>query len=387
MPEATTTSIEKAFEPFENERLSLSGRLVRSPVWTGTAEEDGSVSDKTIEFYSRLTGQGLGLIETGFAFVSDNSRAVPRMLGISNDEFIPGLARLVETVHAAGDKVALQIAHCGINADPAYDPDGLIYGPSLIALNGNTQAEKSGRLHKNNAHIMRSLTRWQIDQIINEFIEAAERAEEAGFDAVEIHGAHHYLVSEFLSPLFNKRTDIYGGGSRQRSRFAVDIIRGIRNAMPDLPILVRLNCEDFVPGGITLEDTKTTAAMVAEAGADIISVSGNNPTRTRIVKREKEAYFREQAKAIRQACGKPVILTGGIRSAEGINEILEQEYADLVGIGRPLIRTPDLPSRWAKGNFEPYDCISCNGCMRSGMEYSVSCVRMGEEEMEEEEAL
>ncbi|MBW7996418.1 MAG: NADH:flavin oxidoreductase [Candidatus Glassbacteria bacterium] len=385
MPEATITSLDSAYQPFESERLKLPGRLVRAPVWSGTADEQGFVTDRTIEFYTRLAGKGLGLIETGFSFVSENSRAVPRMLGISNDDFIPGLTELVEAVHKEGDKIALQIAHCGLNADASYDPDGLIYGPSLIALNGSTQSEKSGRLHKGNAHIMRSLTRWQIDQIIDEFIEAAERAEEAGFDAVELHGAHHYLISEFLSPTFNKRTDIFGGGSRQRSRFAVDIVRGVREAMPELPILFRLNCEDFTPGGITLEDTRTTAEMLVEAGVDIISVSGNDPTRTRIVTRAKEAYFREQARVIRQACGKPVIVTGGIRSPEGVNEILENEFADLVGIGRPLIRTPDLPARWREGNFEPYECISCNSCMRSGMEYSVSCVRMGEEELEEEE--
>ena len=385
MPETSTTLIESVFQPFEMERLKLTGRLVRAPVWSGTADEDGFVTDKTVEFYTRLAGQGLGLIETGFAFVSENSRAVPRMLGISNDDFIPGLTRLVEAVHARGDKIALQIAHCGLNADPAYDPDGLIYGPSLIMLNGTTQAEKTGRLHKGNAHIMRSLTRWQIDRIIDEFIEAAERAEEAGFDAVEVHGAHHYLISEFLSPMFNKRTDIYGGGSRQRARFLLDVVRGIRDAMADLPVFVRLNCEDFTPGGITLEDTRVTAEMLAETGADVLSVSGNNPTRTRIVKREKEAYFREQSKVIRAAFGKPVILTGGLRSVEGINEVLGGEYADMVGIGRPLIRTPELPSRWKDGNFDPYDCISCNGCMQRGLEYSVSCVRMGEDELEEEE--
>jgi 2,4-dienoyl-CoA reductase-like NADH-dependent reductase (Old Yellow Enzyme family) len=306
------------------------------------------------------------------------------MLGISDDDFIPGLSDLVQAVHKAGDKIALQIAHCGLNADPAYDSDGLIYGPSLIALNGNTQAEKSGRLHKGNAHIMRSLTRWQIEQIIDEFIEAAERAQEAGYDAVEIHGAHHYLVSEFLSPLFNKRTDIYGGGSRQRTRFAVDIVRGVRQAMPELAIIFRINCEDFTLGGTTLEDSRTAAEMLAEAGVDIISVSGNNPTRTRIVKREKEAYFREQCKVIRSAAGIPAIITGGIRSPESINDLLENEYADLVGIGRPLIRTPDLPQRWQGKNFDPYECISCNGCMNAGIEYSVNCARLGREESEED---
>jgi 2,4-dienoyl-CoA reductase-like NADH-dependent reductase (Old Yellow Enzyme family) len=385
MTDTTATNIEAAYQPFESERLNLPGRLVRAPVWSSTADAEGFVCDTTLDFYSKLAGNGLGLIITGFAFVSDNSQAVPRMLGISNDDFIPGLTTLVEAVHARGDKIALQIAHCGLNADPYFDPDGRLYSPSLIMLNGSTQAEKSGRLHKGNAHIMRSLTRWQIDQIIDEFIEAAERAQEAGFDAVEVHGAHHYLISEFLSPAFNKRTDIFGGGSRQRSRFAVDIVRGIREAMPSLPIIFRLNCEDFTPGGITLDDSLVTAEMVAEAGADIISVSGNNPVRTRIVKREKEAYFREQAKVIRQASERPVLVTGGIRSPEGVNEILSGGFADLVGVGRPLIRTPDLPARWREGNFAPYDCISCNGCMRAGMEYTVSCVRMGENGPEKEE--
>jgi len=302
------------------------------------------------------------------------------MLGVASDDFIPGLRKLVDTLHEKGDKVCLQLAHCGINADPAYDPDGLIYGPSLIALTGQTQVEKAGRLHKGNAHIMRSLTRWQINQIMDDFAAAAARAEEAGFDAVEIHGAHHYLISEFLSPLFNKRTDSYGGGSRQRARFAVEVMSRVRKAVPDMPVIFRLNCEDFIPGGITLQDTKIAASMLAEADCDIISVSGNNPTRTRIVKPEKEAYFREQAKVIKNACGLPVIVAGGVRSPQAVRKLLEKGYADLVGIGRPLIRTPDLPSRWRQGNFNPYDCISCNSCMRAAVEYSVSCLRLGKED-------
>ena len=161
MPEQENFQIECAFEPFETKRLNLAGRLVRAPVWTGTADEDGFVTERTISFYEKLTGHGLGLITTGFAFVSANSRAVPRMLGVSSDDYVPGLKSLVDTVHAKGDKICLQIAHCGLNADPAYDPDGLIYGPSLIALTGRTQIEKTGKLRKENAHIMRSLTRVQ----------------------------------------------------------------------------------------------------------------------------------------------------------------------------------------------------------------------------------
>lgn len=385
MPNSVSSIISSAFEPFETKRLKLSGRLVRAPVWSGTADEEGFVTEKAVDFYEKLAGTGLGLIITGFAFVSKNSRAVPRMLGAASDEYIPGLKRLVDAVHAKGDKICLQIAHCGFNAIPSYDPDGLIYGPSLIALTGNTQIEKTGKLHKGNAHIMRSLTRWQIDQTLDDFARAAAIAEEAGFDAVEIHGAHHYLISEFLSPTFNKRTDIYGGGQRQRARFAVDVVSRIRKLLPDLPLIFRMNCEDFTPGGITLDDSKIAAAMIAEAGCDIISVSGNNPIRTRIVKKEQEAYFREQAGIIKQACGLPVIVTGGIRSPEAVRELLSKGYADLVGIGRPLIRTPDLVAHWREGNFEPYSCISCNDCMRAAMEYSVSCVRTGETDDEEKE--
>lgn len=382
MPATPDPSIKSAFEPFERGRFSLPGRLVRAPIWCSTADEAGFVTDRTVEFYEALAGHGLGLIITGFAFVNAGSRAVPRMLGASDDDHLPGLTRLVEAVHARGDKLAIQLAHCGLNADQAFDPDGLIYGPSLIALTGTTQSEKAGRLHKGNAQIMRSLTRWQIEQIIDEFAVAAERAVEAGFDAIELHGAHHYLISQFLSPMFNKRTDLYGGGARQRVRFAIEVLEAVREAAPELPVIFRLNCEDFAPNGITLADTLITAAMLAEAGCDAISVSGNNPSRMRIVKPSKEAYFREQARLIRETCGLPVILTGGVRSPEAVREILEQGYADLVGIGRPLIRTPDLPSRWRQGIFDPYDCISCNGCLKAGLEYSVSCVRMGEPSQE-----
>ncbi len=367
-----------AFEPFETRRLKLAGRLLRAPMWSGTADENGFVTEATLEMYRKLAGQGLGLITTGFAFVSPGSRAVPRMLGVSSDEHIPGLKSLADMLHASGDKVCLQIAHCGLNADPAYDPEGLIFGPSLIPITGQTQIERSGKLNRNNARIMRSLTRAQIAQIIDDFGAAAERAASAGFDAVEIHGAHHYLISEFLSPMYNKRTDIYGGGPRQRARFALDVVARIRRSLPSMPLIFRLNCEDFTPDGISLSDSRITAQMLAEADVDIISVSGARPTRTRIVKPEKEAYFREQSQEIRSACGLPVILAGGIRSAQAVREVLDKGYADLVALGRPLIRTPDLVSRWREGRFDPYDCISCNGCMRAGMEYSVSCVRLGE---------
>ena len=384
MPDIAKSLIDCAFEPFHSKRIDLPGRLVRAPVWTGTADEQGYVTDRTVEFYDKLAGNGLGLIITGFTFVSANSRAMPRMLGAADDEFLPGLQRLAEAVHAKGDKICLQLAHCGLNAMASFDPDGLIYGPSLIALTGQTLSEKAGRLHKGNAHIMRSLTRWQIEQIQHDFLQAALRAAKAGFDAVEVHGAHHYLISEFLSPAFNKRTDIYGGGTRQRARFAVEVVSRIRKALPEMPIFFRLNCEDFTPLGITLEDSRNTAIMLAEADCDVISVSGSNPTRTRIVKKEKEAYFREQSKIIRQACGLPVMVAGGIRSPESVAELLDNDYADLVGIGRPLIRTPDLPARWRNGRFEPYECISCNGCMRAAMEYSVTCARLGQEELEKE---
>ena len=376
MPKKKNHHLECAFEPFETERLSLSGRLVRAPIWTSTADEEGFVTDRTLSFYEKLAGNGLGLITTGFAFVSTNSRAVPRMLGVSDDDFIPGLKSLVEPVHAKGDKICLQIAHCGLNADPAYDPDGLIYGPSLIALTGRTQIERAGKLRKENAHIMRSLTRGQVEQIIEDFTNAALRAAEAGFDAVEIHGAHHYLVSQFLCPMFNKRTDVYGGGSRQRARFAVEVLSAVRQALPQMPLIFRMNCEDFTPGGLELSDSRQTAAMLAEAGCDIISVSGNHPLRQSIIKREKEAYFREQARIIRAAGKLPVILTGGIRSPEAVAELLRNDYAELVGLGRPLIRNPDLPARWGKGDFDPYECISCNGCMQAAMEYSVRCLRL-----------
>jgi len=384
MAEKNDTQLEIAFQPFETERLSLAGRLVRAPVWTSTADEDGFVTEDTLSFYEKLAGHGLGLITTGFAFVSSNSRAVPRMLGVSDDDHIPGLKNLVDAVHAKGDKICLQIAHCGLNADPAYDPDGLIYGPSLIALTGQTQIEKAGKLRKENAHIMRSLTRGQIAQIIEDFTDAALRAEEAGFDAVEVHGAHHYLVSQFLCPMFNKRTDVYGGGSRQRARFAVEVLNEIRRALPEMPLIFRMNSEDFMPGGIELSDSRQTAAMVAETGCDIISVSGNNPVRTRIVKPEKEAYFREQARVIHTASGLPVILAGGVRTPRAVYELIHNEYADLVAIGRPLIRNPDLPSRWRTGDYKPYECISCNGCMKAGMDYSVRCFQMVQADSEEQ---
>jgi 2,4-dienoyl-CoA reductase-like NADH-dependent reductase (Old Yellow Enzyme family) len=203
---------------------------------------------------------------------------------------------------------------------------------------------------------------------VDAFAMAAQRAKEAGFDAVQIHGAHGFLMNQFLSPAFNKRTDDYGGSIENRARALLETLRKIRTAVGNgYPVLIKLNSEDFIDGGLTLEDSVQVGKMLQAEGIDAIEVSGGTVVtgdhcRTDIDSKEKEAYWREAAKVFKEKLHVPLILVGGVRSFQLAEQLVDQGYADYISMSRPFIREPDLVNRWVSGDLGKATCLSDNLC-------------------------
>jgi 2,4-dienoyl-CoA reductase-like NADH-dependent reductase (Old Yellow Enzyme family) len=350
------------FDKIEINGMVLRNRSVRSATWTGTAAQNGRCTTKLIKLMGRLARGQVGLIITGFSYVMPNGKALPRQLGIHDDAMIPDLSKLTERVHAANGKIAMQIVHAGVQTVITKRRDTPVWGPSAVhdKLFGWTP---------------KAMTQREIKETVQAFARAADRVKRAGFDAVELHGAHGYLISQFLSPFRNKRTDRYGGPIENRARFLFETYRAVRKTVGrNLPVLIKLNTKDFVRGGFHETDALFVAKRLDEMGIDAIEMSGGipaagdlGPAREKIRKTSDEAYFLPLAKKIRGQVSVPVILVGGVRSLKAVNRILNTGAADLVSMARPLIREPGLVGRWKAGNHKKAKCVSCNQCFGAAM--------------------
>jgi 2,4-dienoyl-CoA reductase-like NADH-dependent reductase (Old Yellow Enzyme family) len=217
----------------------------------------------------------------------------------------------------------------------------------------------------------REITVEEIQELVKAFGQAAQRVKEANFDAVQIHAAHGYLLNQFLSPIFNKRTDAYGGILENRTRLLLESLKSIRvNVGNDFPVLVKLTCQDFVKGGVTLDDSLAVGALLQREGIDAIELSGGmsplsgklSQFRTRITTEEEEAYFGKEAKMFKEKLHVPIILVGGIRSFPLAERLFKEGYTDYISMSRPFIREPFLIKRWRSGDFHKAKCISDNRC-------------------------
>jgi len=337
--------------------LELSNRLVRSATWEGLSDPDGGVNDRLIDVYRELADGGVGLIITGYIAVRADGRQQSTQLLADRDDFVPGLADLASAVHRHGGKVVAQIVHCGGQADrgaTGLDP----LAPSAVASPGYPE-------------VPRELSPDDINTFVATFANAARRLKEAGFDGVQLHGAHGYLLAQFLSPTRNQRRDRWGGSLEGRSRFTREVYRAVRAVVgPDWPVMIKLNANDFLEGSTTEDDSTFLAAALAEAGIDAIEVSGGTggsgklgAARSEILSEADEAYFLPQAEAIRAAApGVPIMLVGGMRSLDRMEAVLETGASDYFSMSRPLIREPALPKRWAEGDRSRAKCVSCSGC-------------------------
>lgn len=337
--------------------MTVPNRLVRSATWEGLASAEGFVTPALENAMLELADGGVGMIITGHMFVAEQGRAGDRQLAVYADEYINGLRSMVKKIHERGSVVVAQLAHAGGQAAQAIT--------GMPALGPSPFARKDGE-------VCQEMTENDIDTMVYAFQQAASRAVAAGFDGVQIHAAHGYGLSQFLSPHINKRTDMYGGSLENRIRPLVRVYEAIRRVVGDkYPVTLKINCEDYVEGGLELEDSASIILGLEMIGLDAVEISGglltNSPSKSsvrvgRFDTPAKEAWYREAARVVRERTSLPIILVGGLRSFSVIEGLLAEGLIDFVSMSRPLLREPNLLNRWAAGDLRRADCISCNKC-------------------------
>lgn len=339
--------------------MTVSNRLVRSATWEGLASAEGFVTPALEKAMLDLVDGGVGTIITGHIFVAEQGRAGERQLAICGDEYINGLRSMVQKVHDGGGVIVAQLAHAGGQA--AQNITGMpALGPSPFVRKDGTTCQE--------------MTEEDIDFMVDSFQMAASRALAAGFDGVQIHAAHGYGLSQFLSPYLNKRTDLYGGTLENRIRPLVRVYEGVRRAVgDDYPVMMKINCEDFIEGGLALEDSANIIQGLETIGLDAVEISGglltNGPTTSavrvgRFDTPSREVWYRKAAHVVRERTKLPIMLVGGIRSFSVAEGLLSEGLIDFISMSRPLLREPDLLKRWASGDLRRAECISCNKCFK-----------------------
>ena len=367
----------KLFEKTTINSLDLKNRFVRSATWEGMAHTDGACSQRLIDLMAELSEGGVGLIISSHAFVSPEGQASPRQIGLYSDELLPGLTRLAQTVHDKGGKIVMQLAHAGCHADTALTGQQPI-GPSAFKNDPDASC--------------REMSVAEIEQTVAAFGQGAARAQNAGFDGVQIHAAHGYLLSQFLSPFYNKRTDHYGGSIANRSRMVLDVLKSIRNRTDDrFAVMIKINSEDYLETGLTLSEMLQVAKRLQQAGIDAIELSGGtkfsgkrNPIRSGKINPENEAFYKKAAGAFKESISVPLLLVGGIRSYGVAEGLVEAGLADYISLSRPFIREPGLVKRWQNGDTGKSMCRSDNLCFRPAREgKGIYCVRSEKEQQHE----
>ncbi len=353
-------------------RLRLKNRLVRAATSETMATERGEATPRLARLYSDLARGGCGLIVTGHIYVEPRGQYEPRQVGLDHDDRVHALASITDAVHRHDGVIFAELSHAGSQSlIPAIRP----IAPSIIpnAIFARTPQEMSGQ---------------DILDVISAFGSAALRAKRAGFDGIHLHSGNGYLLSQFNSPATNRRTDQWGGDAERRGRFIIAAYRAVREAVgPDFPVTARLGLADAMTGGLSVDEGLNIAKRLEDAGLDAIEVTygvmtsyrenirpyvGVGPARAiadglvhRVfAKRVPEAYYRAFARAAKAALRIPVILVGGIRSTEVMDDILGSGDADFLAMSRPFVREPELVERLIAGRRGPVRCVSCNLCFK-----------------------
>jgi len=335
--------------------ITIKNRFVRSSTHEYLASKDGEVTEKLIDVYRQLAKGGVGLINTGYTYVHPTGKSSLKQGAIYDDRFLDGWRKLVNVVHSYDAKIALQIVHGGRQTRPKFIlGEPLAPSPVTDSSTGVTPKE---------------MTVEEIEMIRDAFVDAIRRARDAGFDAVELHIAHGYLLSEFISPYTNHRTDQYGVTTENRVRIIVEILTKAREMVGrDYTIFAKLNSEDCIVGGLTIDESEKVARILAENTLDAIELSGGIAeagavsSRPNIDSPDKEAYFFPYAKRIKEATNLPLILVGGIRSLSVMETLINSGYVDMIAMSRPFIREPDFVNKLKSGVSHKSECISCNEC-------------------------
>jgi len=338
-------------QPYRLKNLNLRNRLVMAPMLSRLCYPDGVVSPQLIDYYATRAKGGVGLIIVEYCYIDQKeSKANQGQLGVYSEQLIPGLADLVEAIQEWGTKAVLQICHAGRSTSAK------IMGRQPIAPSA---------MPSYTGEMAREMTLAEIEQIQEAFAEAARRAKTAGFDGVELHGTHGYLLAQFLSPYTNRRPDIYG---QDRGLFALQTLERVRSKVGnDYLVGYRLSAEEFVPGGITLEEAQRFACRLVEKGIDYIHVSAGlieNGEHFVIPMYYPQGYLLHLAEGIKKKVKVPVIGVGAVHNPYLAEEALQKGRADLIAMGRALIADPDLPNKIKNGSLaEIRPCLRCNeGC-------------------------
>jgi 2,4-dienoyl-CoA reductase-like NADH-dependent reductase (Old Yellow Enzyme family)/thioredoxin reductase len=349
-------TLEHLFSPFQIKSCSLANRIVMPGLASFLIEDDGSITDKTIEHYRMRAAGGPAMVIVEACAVSPEGIVSPHQARIYDDRFVKGLSRIAQVIRAQGAVPAVQIHHGGRQTSARVIKRKPVSASDLPCPTISGEVEP--------------LTVEGIQEIIFKFGEAARRAVEAGFDLIEIHGAHGYLVNQFLSPFSNIRKDRYGGDIAGRARFAVEIMQEVRKRLGSaFPLSFKISAQEFVPGGLTVEESIELLKLIVAAGVDIVQVSaGNDATPEWICQpmfMEKACLCNSAAK-IRKALQVPVMAVGRINDPIVAEEIIRQGKADLVCIGRGLLADPEMPKKAKEGRLDEIrTCIACNTCMES----------------------
>ncbi|MGB3905030.1 MAG: NADH:flavin oxidoreductase [Anaerolineae bacterium] len=349
------------FSPTKIGSLELPNRLVRSATAECLADAEGRPLPKLKTMYEELACGGVGLIITGHMYVHRNGKAHAHMMGIDSDELISGLSELADVVHDNGGRVAVQINHGGMNSNAESVHTAI--APSDVELPSVLKTA-------------RAMSSDEVEMLVDAYAQAARRVQEAGFDGVQIHTAHGYLISQFLSPLVNRRTDEWGGDLRGRLHFLRAVCEAVRGQVgPTYPVFVKLGVKDGQDGGLTLEEGLQVASSLGAMSLDAVEISVGLGTSTRVSSKpgDDDAYFRPWARQASAVTDLPVILVGGLRSRQVMEDVLRSGDADLVSLCRPLICEPDLPNRMRLGRQERSSCISANRCWTTEYGEGVSC--------------
>jgi 2,4-dienoyl-CoA reductase-like NADH-dependent reductase (Old Yellow Enzyme family) len=350
--------------------LVLKNRLIRAATSETMATDDGGATDELVDLYSTLARGGAGLIITGHIYVEPRGQYEPRQVGLDRDERVGPLARVTDAVHRLGGKIFAELSHAG---SQSLMPEIRPLAPSIVpnAIFARPPVEMSDA---------------EIEASIAAFGTAAARAKRAGFDGIHLHSGNGYLLSQFNSPFANRRTDRWGGDAGRRSKFMIEVYTAVRRAVgPDYPVTARLGIADAVDGGLALTDGLAIAARLAALGLDALEVTYGVMTSYRenirpyagtgrwraiadgMLHRSfsepvPEAYYRPFARAAKGAVDIPLILVGGLRSTQMMDEVIRSGDADFLAMARPFVREPDLVNKIAAGRRGPVDCVSCNVC-------------------------
>lgn len=304
--------------------LEVSNHFIRSATYEGKATEDGYPTQQTINIYQKLAEGNVGTIITSYSYITDYEQPQKYQLVIYSDDMIPAYKNLTDQIHQYNSKIIMQIVH-GSSWGQGYPETAKILGPSTME-------------HPDSHLVSKEMTKDEIQEVVQLFAKAALRVKKAGFDGVQIHCAHNYLLAHFISPLFNHRIDEYGGSVENRFRIVKEVYLAIREAVgKDYPVWIKMNSSDELPGGLTVEDFLYMASELAKLGISAIEVSGD---RWKTHSLKERAYYKDAAIKLSKIIDTPIILTGGLRKMSDLKDVMLHSRINLFGFARPFMRDP-----------------------------------------------